>query len=108
MPPGSDTVDFTNAQKWAEGLAERGRLPPQGGDPPHGGGSDELSRRVGALEADIKSLVKDSATIKERLAGIEGRLSNLPTTFQTLTWFVGISLGLVGLVFTIARTVGAH
>ncbi|CAA7626850.1 hypothetical protein MTBSS4_70048 [Magnetospirillum sp. SS-4] len=115
MPPGSDTVDFTNAQKWAEGLAERGRLPPQGGDPPHGGGLDELSRRVGVLEADVKeikvdlkSLVKDAAAIKERLAGIEGRLSNLPTTFQMLTWFVGISLGLVGLVFTIARTVALH
>lgn len=116
MPPGSDeTVDFSVQARWLADVAARGRKPSGTGTPPGDGGSDDLTRRVTLLEDDLKdlksdakSLIKDTGAIKERLAGIEGRLSNLPTTFQMLTWFVGIALGLVGLVFTIARTVGAH
>lgn len=50
--------------------------------------------------------VKNSLTkILERLAGIDGKLSNMPTTFQVLTWFVGVAIGLTALVFAISRTV---
>lgn len=67
---------------------------------PGGNGGDdgmkELTRRVGNLEEDMKSLVKEVHEIK-------GRLTNMPTTFQMTTWFVGVALALVGFTFTIAR-----
>lgn len=65
----------------------------------HSGGMDDILRRINALEADTKSLVKDVAEIK-------GKLSNLPTTFQMVTWFIGVSFALTGLVFTISRLTG--
>ena len=49
----------------------------------------------------MDGLVKDVAEIK-------GRLSQMPTTFQMLTWYVGVALGLTGLVFAIARTIGVR
>ncbi|MEO5336404.1 MAG: hypothetical protein H7841_05875 [Magnetospirillum sp. WYHS-4] len=73
--------------------------------PDGGGGGGDIVARVGALEAEVKLVRGDLAGIKERLANIEGRLANLPTTFQMLTWFVGVAMGLTGLVFAIARTV---
>lgn len=83
--------------------------------PPHDGGMDDVIRRVDVLEgdvkevkADLKVLVKEVSAIRERMAGIEGRLSNLPTAFQMQSWFVAVALGLVGLVFTIAKVMGGH
>ena len=35
----------------------------------------------------------------------EGKLSNMPTTFQMMGWFVGTSLGICGLAFAIAKLV---
>jgi hypothetical protein len=41
-------------------------------------------------------MIKDVAEIK-------GKISQMPTTFQMQAWFVGVSLGLVALVFAVAR-----
>jgi hypothetical protein len=78
----------------------------RGGLENSGGGGDDgdmetLVRRVDAVE-------KDLVAIRERMAGIEGKLSNMPTTFQMMTWFVGVAMALVGLTFTIAKVIGAH
>lgn len=75
-----------------------------------GGGGDmqELARRVGTLEGEVKEARKDLGTIRERLAAIEGKISNMPTTFQMATWFVGVAVALVGLTFAIARIVVSH
>ncbi len=69
---------------------------------------DDLLRRVTALEGDLKEIKADLKALTRGQSVIECKLSNMPTTFLMLTWFVGIALGLTGLVFTIARTVGAH
>jgi hypothetical protein len=69
-----------------------------GGD---NGGMDDVLRRVTALEGDMKALAKDVAEIK-------GKLSNMPTTFQMATWFLGVAIGLTSLVFAIAKVTSAH
>ena len=56
-----------------------------------------------ALEADVKEMKSDLKTLIKDVARLDGKLSNLPTTFQLISWFVGVSLGLVALVFTVAR-----
>jgi hypothetical protein len=74
-----------------------------GGD--NGGMPPNLDARVKALESrtsemsvDVKALIRDVSEIK-------GKISQMPTTFQMQAWFVGVALGLVALVFTIARAV---
>ena len=46
----------------------------------------------------MKALIRDVSEIK-------GKISQMPTTFQMQAWFVGVALGLVVLVFIIARAV---
>ncbi len=72
-----------------------------GGD--NGGMPPDLDARVKALEArtseigvDVRAVIKDVAEIKDKI-------SQMPTTFQMRAWFVGVSLGLVALVFAVAR-----
>jgi hypothetical protein len=45
---------------------------------------------------DVRAVIKDVAEIK-------GKISRIPTTFQMQAWFVGVSLGLVALVFAVSR-----
>lgn len=87
-------------------------------DPSGAGGDDggmtpeqrieALEKRMGKVEEKLDKIGGDVIDVKVKLAGVEGRLSQMPTTFQMLTWFIGIAIGLTGLVFTIARTVGVH
>ena len=63
-----------------------------------GGMPPDLDKRVTALEGKVDQVRVD-------LAEIKGRLTNMPTTFQLVSWFVGVAIGLTALVFTIARTV---
>ena len=108
MPPENDDVDYRRMEGWLDSQAMRERH--SGGGPP--GGGDDLGHRVAALESDVKEINADLKTLVKDMAEIKGRLSQMPTTFQMLTWFVGIalalSIGLTGLVFTIARSVGSH
>ena len=50
-----------------------------------------LEQRVGNRETDVKALVKDVAEIK-------GRLATMPTTFQMVSWSVGITLTVGALI----------
>lgn len=82
------------------------RLLRGGSDGGHNDGMPpDLNARVKALEAktsemsvDVKALIRDVSEIKVKI-------SQMPTTFQMQAWFVGVSMGLVALVFTIARAV---
>jgi hypothetical protein len=87
----------------------------KGGGGGHDGGMDDVLRRVAALEGDVKevkaglkALVDEVHSNGVDLAEIKGRLANMPSTFQMLTWFVGVSIAMVGLTFTIARLMGSH
>lgn len=70
-----------------------------------GGGGDmtELTRRVGDLEKRVDRVEGKIDLLSQDVAEIKGKLSQMPTTFQMLTWFVGVSIALTALVFTIAR-----
>jgi hypothetical protein len=74
-----------------------------------GGGGDDgdmpptLEARVSALETKVSEIWTDARSLVKDVAEIKGKLSNMPTTFQIVSWFVGVALGLVALVFTIAR-----
>lgn len=105
MPPADDSIDTSRLTHWLDEQAVRGRRVDEPPGPPHDG---RMEQRVAALESDVKELKADIKAMAKDVAEIKGRLSQMPTTFQMLTWFVGIALGLTGLVFTIARTVGAH
>ena len=73
----------------------------------------DLKVAVGADIAGLKSDIADFklasgadiAGLKGDIAEVRGRLTNIPTTFQVLTWFIGVAIGLTALVFTIARVV---
>lgn len=44
-----------------------------------------------------------SVDVRLDLAELKGQLSQMPTTFQLLSWFIGVNIALTGLVFLIAR-----
>lgn len=69
---------------------------------------DDLLRRLGDLEKRLDRFEPKMDGLVKDVAEIKGRLSQMPTTFQMLTWYVGVALGLTGLVFAIARTIGVR
>lgn len=79
------------------------RPPIDGGD---GGSHDSgMEARVTRLETDLRDLKSDVKGARLDLAEIKGRLSQMPTTFQLLTWFMTVAVALVGLTFAIAKFV---
>jgi hypothetical protein len=72
-----------------------------GGD--NGGMPPDLDARVKALEARTSEIGVDVRAVIKDVAEIKGKISQMPTTFQMQAWFVGVSLGLVALVFAVAR-----
>lgn len=66
---------------------------------------DGLTPRVASLEADVKELKSDVKSLVKDVAEIKGRLTSMPTLFQIQSWFVGVAVGLVGLVFAVAKLV---
>ena len=72
-----------------------------GGD--NGGMPPEPDARVKALEARTSEIGVDVRAVIKDVAEIKGKISQMPTTFQMQAWFVGVSLGLVALVFAVAR-----
>ena len=74
---------------------------PDGGD--NGGMPPDLDARVKALAARTSQIGVDVRAVISDVAEIKGKISHMPTTFQVQAWFVGVSLGLVALVFAVAR-----
>jgi hypothetical protein len=72
-----------------------------GGD--NGGMPPDLDARVKTLEARTSEIGVDVRAVIKVVAEIKGKISQMPTTFQMQAWFVGVSLGLVALVFVVAR-----
>lgn len=63
----------------------------------------DLSARVKTLEARTSEMGLDVKTLIADVSEIKGKISQMPTTFQMQAWFVGVSMGLVALVFAVAR-----
>lgn len=104
MPPENSTVDMRARTRWLEDQSARRRVDEPPG-PPHDG---DMERRVASLETDLKEIKADLKALVKDAAEIKGRVSQIPTTFQVLTWFVAVAIGLTALVFTIAKTVASH
>jgi hypothetical protein len=80
-----------------------GGLPTGGGSGYDGTMPPSLEARVNTLETKVSEIASDMKTVVKDVAEIKGKLSNMPTTFQLLSWQIGISIGLVALVATIVR-----
>jgi len=65
----------------------------------------DLDARVKPLEAKTSEMSVDVKAVIKDVSEIKGKISQMPTTFQMQAWFVGVSMGLVALVFTIARAI---
>src|SRR4030095_10689617 len=72
-----------------------------GGD--NGSMPPDLDACVKALEARTSEIGVDVRAVIKDVAEIKGKISQMPTTFRMQAWFVGVSLGLVALVFAVAR-----
>lgn len=85
-------------------------LAESGGRHTHGGGGDmeDVLRRVGALESAVEKLNTKVDSLVKEVAEVRGKLSNMPTTFQMASWFVGVAIGMTGLVFAIAKITTGH
>lgn len=55
---------------------------------------------VGELKVNVTRLI-------DVVAEIRGSLTNMPTTFQVLTWFIAVAIGPTGLVYATARLTAA-
>ena len=69
-----------------------------GGD--NGGMPPDLDARVKALETRTSEIGVGVRAVIKDVVEIKGKISQMPTTFQMQ---VGVSLGLVALVFAVAR-----
>ena len=62
-----------------------------------------LSGEVTTLSGQVKAISGEVGKLWTDLAEVKGRVSMLPSAFQMQTWFVGVAIALVGMVFAIAR-----
>ena len=64
-------------------------------------------RRVRTMcrQTTMEELESRLEALRVELAETKGRLINTPTTFQVLSWFVGIAATLVSITFAIARAI---
>jgi hypothetical protein len=71
-----------------------------------------LEARLARLETDVDEIRKELQAIRVDLARIEGRLTNLPTTFQLVfmlaAFTVATFVGATGLSLAVLRLSGAH
>lgn len=86
-------ADIYRPEQFQEGYERLLRRTGGGGDD---GKMEALEKRVGVLEADLKTLMKDVAEIK-------GKISQLPTVWQLVLANFGLALTLSAFVFAIAR-----
>lgn len=96
MPEEDSTVSLTLLRRrLAEQEKRRGILPPGDG----GGTSGIMEARVGRLEEDMKEIKSDLKSLLRDVAEIKGRVASLPSTWQLIT----LVLGIFGSAFVIVR-----
>ncbi len=83
--------------------AVRANLDKRRGGGDDGGMPTDLPLRVGRLETDVAEIKGDVKRLSLDMTELKGRLGNMPTTFQMVSWVLGLNFGLAGLVFAIAR-----
>lgn len=95
---------------------------PRGGDGGHDGGMppDELAAlkervstievKIATVEAKIDALTHtaretqtDMKSLIKSVGDVTGKIGQMPSTWTMAGWFVTVSFGLAGLVFTIAK-----
>jgi hypothetical protein len=81
-----------------------------------GGGSGPndptVEFRLARLETAVDNIQKDVQALREAVARIDGKISNLPTTFQIVfmlaTFTVATFVGATGLALAVLKLGGAH
>ena len=71
-----------------------------------GGGGDDsggMDGRITRIETRLDALSEAMTALRERLAKIEGKIDNLPSTWVMVTTIVGSQVALLGFTFAILR-----
>jgi hypothetical protein len=84
-------------------------IPPTGGS---GRRNPGLEARVAVLEAAVDDIRSDLKAIRVDLARMDGKLSNVPTTFQLVFMqaaiIVAVFGGAIGLAFALLKFASGH
>jgi hypothetical protein len=56
-------------------------------------------------QTTVEEIEVQLEALRVELAETKGRLANTPSTFQVLSWFVGVAATLISITFTIARVI---
>jgi hypothetical protein len=80
-----------------------------------GGGpsnSPNVEFRLARLENVVDNIQRDIQALREAVARIDGKISNLPTTFQLVfmlaAFTIATFIGATGLALTVLRLGGSH
>lgn len=67
------------------------------------GDSGGMDTRIGRIERDVEGLMTIVGTLVKDVAEIKGKISNLPTTIQLVGIMLGVSFGLLALIFAVLK-----
>ena len=73
---------------------------------------DRVEALLEQLTVEVKQLAGDVKRLTIDVAEIKGRLSQIPTSFQLVSWVLslnfGLTIGMSGLIYAIVRATLAH
>jgi hypothetical protein len=94
------------AQGPQSNIVNLGRLPPTAG----GSGPDDptVEGRLARLEAAADDIRKELQAIRIDLARLDGKLSNVPTSFQLLFMQAGLILAIFAAAFGLLKLAAPH
>lgn len=88
------------AQNSQSNIVNLGRIPPTGGSGPDDPG---VEARLARLETNVDDIRKELQAIRIDIARMDGKLSNVPTSFQLLFMQAGLILAIFAAAFGLLK-----